>query len=99
MASPPLKIRELDGSPSVTYPTHLIFPNGWLSRSGSKLTVTPPSGSGTVTVVGGGNLTSTALVTGGGTQTLQTPSATATMDASGNISSPGSASFGVGGTI
>lgn len=46
-------------------------------------------GSGTVTVVGAGSLTSTALVTGGGTTTVQTPSATATMDASGNISTPG----------
>lgn len=47
-------------------------------------------GSGTVTVVGAGSLTSTALVTGGGTTTLQTPAATATMDSSGNISTPGS---------
>src|SRR5262249_48167605 len=39
-----------------------------------------PSGSGTVTVVGSGSLTSTALVTGGGTTTIQTPSATATLD-------------------
>ena len=51
-------------------------------------------GSGTVTVVGAGSLTSTALVTGGGTTTLQTPSATATMDSSGNISTPGSIAFG-----
>lgn len=49
-----------------------------------------PGGSGTVTVVGAGSLTSTALVTGGGTTTLQTPSATATMDSSGNINTPGS---------
>ena len=55
-------------------------------------------GAGTVTVVGAGALTSTALVTGGGTTTLQTPSATATMDASGNISTPGSISTGVGGS-
>jgi len=34
-------------------------------------------------------LTSTALVTGGGSQTIQTPSATATMNSSGNISTPG----------
>jgi hypothetical protein len=51
-------------------------------------------GAGTVTVVGAGSLTSTALVTGGGTTTLQTPSATATMDASGNIATPGSIAFG-----
>lgn len=48
-----------------------------------------PGGSGTVTVVGAGSLTSTALVTGGGAQALQTPAATATMDSSGNISTPG----------
>ncbi len=42
-------------------------------------------GSGTVTVVGAGSLTSTALVTGGGTTTLQTPSATTTLDSSGNL--------------
>lgn len=47
------------------------------------------AGTGTVTVSGAGTLTSTALVTGAGAQTTQTPSATATMDASGNIQSPG----------
>lgn len=51
-------------------------------------------GTGTVTVVSSGSLTSTALVTGGGTTTLQTPSATATMDASGNISTPGTMTVG-----
>ena len=56
------------------------------------------AGSGTVTVVSSGSLTSTALVTGGGTTTLQTPSATATMDSSGNISTPGSISTGAGGS-
>lgn len=55
-----------------------------------------PSGSGTVTVVGAGNLTSTALVTGGGSQAIQTPSATATLDTSGNASFPGTLSSGVG---
>lgn len=44
-----------------------------------------PSGSGTVTVVGAGSLTSTAIVTGGGSQTIQTPSSSATVDSSGNI--------------
>lgn len=48
-----------------------------------------PAGSGTVTVVGAGNLTSTALVTGGGSQALQTPATTATMNSSGDISTPG----------
>ena len=53
-----------------------------------------PSGSGTVTVVSSGNLTSTALVTGGGTQTLQTPSATSTLDSSGNLSVAGNTAVG-----
>ena len=56
------------------------------------------AGSGTVTVVSSGSLTSTALVTGGGTTTLQTPSATATLDSSGNISTPGSITTGAGGS-
>lgn len=66
-----------------------------LSLSGGTLSTTG-GGSGTVTVVGGGSLTSTALVTGGGTTTLQTPSATATLDSSGNISTPGSITSGAG---
>lgn len=57
------------------------------------------AGAGTVTVVSTGSLTSTALVTGGGTTTLQTPSATATMDSSGNISTPGSITTGAGGSV
>lgn len=56
-------------------------------------------GSGTVTVVGAGSLTSTALVTGGGTTTVQTPAATATMDSSGNISTPGGFTSGAGGSV
>ena len=55
-------------------------------------------GAGTVTVVGAGSLTSTAIVTGGGTTTIQTPSATATLDASGNLSTPGSVTTGAGGS-
>lgn len=47
-------------------------------------------GGGTVTVVASGSLTSTALVTGGGTTTVQTPSATSTLDSSGNASLAGS---------
>lgn len=56
-----------------------------------------PSGGGNVTA--GGTLTSTALVTGAGGSAIQTPSATSTMDASGNISTPGSMTTGnAGGT-
>lgn len=58
--------------------------------------VTPSGTGGTVTVVGAGSLTSTALVTGGGSQTVQTPAATAIMDSSGNISTPGTISTGSG---
>lgn len=57
------------------------------------------TGAGTVTVVGAGALTSTALVTGGGTTTLQTAEPLATMDADGNISTPGTVSSGVGGSV
>lgn len=46
-------------------------------------------GAGTVTVVGGGSLAATAIVTGGGTTTLQTPSATSTLNSSGNMSLAG----------
>jgi hypothetical protein len=64
----------------------------WASGSCSgflKADLTCASTVGNVTVVGGGSLTSTALVTGGGTTTLQTAAPTATMDSSGNISTPG----------
>jgi len=56
------------------------------------------TGSGTVTVVGAGNLTSTAIMTGGGSQTAQTAAPTATMDSSGNISTPGGLTTGTGGS-
>jgi hypothetical protein len=59
----------------------------------------PGGGAGSVTVVSAGNLTNTALVTGGGLQKIQTPAPTATMDGSGNISTPGSISSGVGGSV
>jgi hypothetical protein len=63
---------------------------------GDSTWATPP-GTGTVTVVASGSLTNTALVTGGGTTTLQTPCPTCTLDGSGNFSIPGTLSFGVGG--
>ena len=43
------------------------------TASGSTITATASGATGTVTVVDAGNLTSTALVTGGGSQALQTP--------------------------
>jgi fibronectin-binding autotransporter adhesin len=45
-----------------------------------------PAGSGTVTVVAAGSLTSGAIVTGGSGTTLQTPSGSATLDSSANAS-------------
>jgi hypothetical protein len=58
-----------------------------------------PAGSGTVTVVASGSLTSTACVTGGGTTTIQTPSATCTIDTSGNIVTSGGVTTGNGGSV
>jgi hypothetical protein len=75
--------------------------SGNLVVAGTNAACGAGGGTGTVTVVSSGSLTSTALVTGGGTTTLQTPAATATMDASGNISTPGTitaASVTVSGT-
>ncbi len=61
----------------------------------------PPSANWSVVAYGNvtaaATLTSTAVVTGAGTTAVQTPSATTTLDSSGNYSSPGGASFGVGG--
>lgn len=48
-----------------------------------------PANAGSVTVVGAGTLTSTAFVTGGGSQTVQTASATSALDSSGNASFAG----------
>nr|AUN37447.1 putative autotransporter protein [uncultured bacterium] len=56
------------------------------------------SSGGTVTVVGSGALASTAIVTGGTTTLIQTPSSTTTIDTNGNISTPGSLTTGAGST-
>lgn len=74
------------------------YPLG-VDQNGNAESCTSASGSGTVTVVSSGSLTSTALVTGGGGTTLQTAAATATMDSSGNISTPGSITTGAGGSV
>lgn len=68
--------------------------NDVLVTNGSGTLTWAPRGSGTVSVVASGTLTSTALVTGGGTQLVQTPSATATLDSSGNLSIPGTFTAG-----
>jgi len=74
----------------------------------TSIATTSPITGGTITATGtiacatcvtsSAALTSTAIVTGAGSQGSQTPSATATLDSSGNLSSPGTASFGVGGS-
>lgn len=56
----------------------------------------PGGGSGSGTVTTTGTMTSGAVVTSSGTTVIKTPSATTTLDSSGNFSTPGTASFGVG---
>lgn len=87
--------------PAVCRDSQVFFVNntGMYQCVAGVWTAVPTAASGgTVTVVAAGSLTSTALVTGGGSQTIQTPSATTTLDSSGNISTPGSISTGVGGS-
>ena len=50
-------------------------------------------------VTAGATLTSTAIVTGAGGSAIQTPSATATLDTSGNLSTTGTATFGAGTSV
>jgi hypothetical protein len=38
-SNPPIKVKEVDGFPSVTNPTELIFPNGSLTINGKKVTI------------------------------------------------------------
>ncbi len=54
-------------------------------------------GAGTVTVVASGNLTNTALVTGGGNQLAQTASITSTLSSGGNMILAGTLTTGNGG--
>jgi hypothetical protein len=51
-------------------------------------------GGGTVSVAGGGELTASALATGGGTTTVQTPNLSSTLDSSGNMVLGGTLSTG-----
>lgn len=53
-------------------------------------------GGGTGNVTAASTLASAAIMTGAGTTAAQTPAVTATLDGSGNFSTPGGASFGVG---
>lgn len=78
------------------------------SGSVTSIATTSPITGGTITTAGtiacatcvtsAASLTSTAIMTGGGGQAAQTPAATATMDSSGNISTPGSITSGAGGS-
>jgi hypothetical protein len=49
-SSVPIKIREVDGSPSKVNPTEFVLPNGTISVSGGRVTYTPAA-SGSVTSV------------------------------------------------
>jgi hypothetical protein len=61
----------------------LLF--GSLSFAQGPSFVSRRGGTGTVSVVSAGTLTNGACVTGGGAQTIQTPSPNCTVDASGNL--------------
>ncbi len=56
------------------------------------------SGGTSGAVTPSGTLTNNAIATGAGGSAVKTPSATSTLDSSGNISTPGSISVGVGGS-
>jgi hypothetical protein len=86
VSSPPLQIQSL----TVPQGSATTFNCGTgitctLSNGIVTATATGGSGSGTVTVVGAGVLINGACVTGGGLQTVQTPSALCTLDSSGNV--------------
>lgn len=79
------------------------------SGSVTSIATTSPITGGTITSTGtiacatcvtsAASLTSTAIMTGAGSQGSQTPAATATMDTSGNISTPGTMTTGAGGGV
>lgn len=48
-SNPPITVREVDGSPRKTNPTELVFPNGSLTISGSRVTITIGGGGGAPT--------------------------------------------------
>lgn len=64
------------------------------SKASASLNQGGGGGSGTVTVKSSGSLTDTAFVTGNGTTVVQTPSATSTLDSSGNAVFAGSVGAG-----
>jgi hypothetical protein len=48
-SNPPIRVTELDGSPTRTNPTQLIFPNGSLSITGGRVTISSVGGGATPT--------------------------------------------------
>lgn len=81
---------------NITGSTQCLHVNSAGLISGTGADCGAGGGGGTVSVVASGSLTSTALITGGGTTLVQTPSATATLDTSGNIATPGGITLGTG---
>ena len=67
-----------------TYQCFKLTPTCTAVASGNWVKLNGATGTGTVTVVGGGNLDSTKCVTGGGSQTAQTVAA-CSVDSSGNL--------------
>lgn len=65
--------------------TYILDTTGVIYNCGPGLTFVAAGGSGTVTVVGAGTLTANKCVTGGGSQTIQTPSSNCSVDSSGNL--------------
>lgn len=93
-SNPPLRIREVDGSPSKVNATQLRFPNGTLTISGGIVTYTPVGGVGAGTVTNtAGALTSGKAIIGNGSDdlkaskvTITDPATTATLTLSNNSS-------------
>lgn len=90
-ATPPIRLEEIDGNPSVLSPTRIKVSNGTLSCTGKVCTLTIGTGTGNVTA--GGTLTSGKIIIGGGTTavsaskvTLTDPATTATLTLADNSS-------------
>lgn len=81
-----------------TYSSGTAIANIQASPTAASLSIGGGGSSGTVTVKSSGSLTDTAFVTGNGTTVVQTPSATSTLDSSGNASFPGTVTAASDGT-
>lgn len=78
--------------PHGTAPTSPVNGDLWTTTAGLSARIngsTLTFGSGTGNVTNSGTLTSTAIATGAGTTVIQTPSATTTLDSSGNMAVAG----------